>query len=114
VPDEQTSARVSYDEVAIELKLVGATSGAMFGMPTLKNRRQGVAGYVSFHCKTRPAARIGTTVRRKPVGRSVDGLAGLGGASGGDRAADLAEVVGQDAPADPPLHARQVMVAAAP
>jgi hypothetical protein len=63
VPDEQTSARVSYDEVAIELKLVGATSGAMFGMPTLKNRRQGVAGYVS-------GAMVFKLARRRPLGRA--------------------------------------------
>ena len=47
MPDEQTSARVSYDEMAIELKLEGATSGAMFGMPTLKTGGNAFAGYVS-------------------------------------------------------------------
>src|ERR1051326_7931716 len=44
---------------------------------------------------------------------SLTGLA-LGGALSDDRPADLAEIVGQDARAAPPLHARHAMGAAAP
>ncbi len=47
MPDDQAGARLSYDEVAEELKLEGATSGAMFGMPTLKTGGKAFAGYTS-------------------------------------------------------------------
>src|SRR5437773_1698344 len=50
------------------------------------------------------------------AGTSTESDAGEGGLrcpAGGHGVADLAEVVGQDAPADPPLHARPAMVTAA-
>src|SRR5262245_19562250 len=48
------------------------------------------------------------------VRRSVAEFGRLGGASGGHRPADLAEVVGQDAPADPAFHAVAPVIAATP
>src|SRR5205823_10825328 len=48
------------------------------------------------------------------VRRFVDERTGSTDAFGGYGPADLAEIVGQDAPADPPLHTCAAMVPAAP